>query len=388
VAELEVIDTVIEGTVPTSDSTPGHGIHATVGSSATIENVTIVDSSARGIDIAGNKPHDTIEITNSDIENNSIGVNVFGGDDFVIAGNTISSNREAGIRLDPFAETYNDEGTTFILAESNNIVENGVGVENQLEASDIDASLNWWGNASGPNAESANGVEGERVVQDPFLTAPIEDIEVDDVGDTKQFAQDVIAPADQDVTAVGFPGPVPQGYTVGDAFESVEGGNIFEYDRQEGTFVEVNGSDEISALDAFVITQNSNISDEDTQVVIEYANDLSVQPSVTIGSGFNLVAAPKLGDSSVVFNSPNEREVIYGTYGFPSDRSETALLRTEEASDRFVQFAFGPGRDNVVTPYGGYLIFSEGPRRIPAAIQGGATADQVINTLELNQTAT
>ncbi len=220
------------------------------------------------------------------------------------------------------------------------------------------------------------------------ISVETEDIEVDDVGDTKKFAQDVIAPAGQDVTAVGFPGPVPQGYTVGDAFENVEGGTIYEYDRQEGEFDQVNGSEEISALDAFVITQNSNISDEDTQVVIEYANELSVQPSVTIGSGFNLVAAPKLGDSSVVFNSPNEREVIYGTYGFPSDRSETALLRTEEASDRFVQFAFGPGRDNVVTPYGGYLIFSEDSRRIPAAVQGGATADQVINTLELNQTAT
>jgi hypothetical protein len=348
-------------------------------------------------------------IDDNTIQNNVIGIKISDFNDTdeeisaTVTGNEISSN-EDGIRVlddsDAGPAGTEPEGSANLsgfVVERNNIVDNtNSGITHEASADDnsIDASLNWWGNASGPNADSANDVEDdgtpgeELVAHDPFLTAPIEDIEVDDVGDTKQFAQDVIAPADQDVTAVGFPGPVPQGYTVGDAFEDVEGGAIFEYDRQEGEFNHVNGSEEISALDAFVITQNSNISDEDTQVVIEYANDLSVQPSVTIGSGFNLVAAPKLGDSSVVFNSPNEREVIYGTYGFPSDRSETALLSTEEASDRFVQFAFGPGRDNVVTPYGGYLIFSEDRRQIPGAVRGGATADEVINTLELNQTAT
>ena len=348
-------------------------------------------------------------IAENTVRDNTIGIKV---SDFAdtndeinarVERNEISSN-EDGIRVlddsDAGPAGTEPEGSANLggfVVERNNIVDNtNSGITHEASADDnsINASLNWWGNASGPNADSANDVEGDGtpgeglVAHDPFLTAPIEDIEVDDVGDTKQFAQDVIAPAGQDVTAVGFPGPVPDGYTVGDAFENVEGGAIFEYDRQNGEFDKVNGSEEISALDAFVITQNSSISNEDTQVVIEYADEFSQPPSVTIGSGFNLVAAPKLGDSSVVFNDPDEREVIYGTYGFPSDRSETALLRTERASDGFVQFGFGPGRDVVVTPYGGYLIFSDDSRRVVGAVRGGATADEVINTLELNQTAT
>jgi hypothetical protein len=264
-----------------------------------------------------------------------------------------------------------------------------IGISN--EADDVvDAKLNWYGSPRGPNAETANDVTVGNVGYDPFLTAPIEDIEVDDVGDTKKFAQDVIAPAGQDVTAVGFPGPVPEGYTVGKAFENVSGGAIYEYDRQAETFVLVTGSEEISALDAFVIAQNSTTSDESTQVVIEYAKtpDNPGSPSIeTIEPGFNLISPRSLGDAYGAFDAPSDRETIYGTYGAPLERSESAFLGPADQDTNFIETTFGPNQDDpVVTPYGGYLVFTQEERQITTFVQTGTTADEVINSL--NQTAT
>jgi hypothetical protein len=249
----------------------------------------------------------------------------------------------------------------------------------------LNADLNWWGTDRGPRG-SPNTSVSSGVVYDPFLTTQIESLEVDNVGDTKQFAQDVEAPADQDVTAVGFPGPTDQ--TIGDAFGNFDG-TIYEYSTENDTFEIVNDGDrEVSALDAFIITQNSSTTNEDIQVVIEYADtpDPGGRVRPAIEAGFNLVGAPGLGDSYAVFNSPTDREVIYGTYGQPADRSETALLMTENADSNFIETTFGQEQDDpVVTPYGGYLIYTEEQREIPTFVPTGVTADQVTNNL--NQTA-
>jgi hypothetical protein len=250
----------------------------------------------------------------------------------------------------------------------------------------LNADLNWWGTDRGPTG-SPNTSVSSGVVYDPFLTTPIENLEVDDVGDTKQFAQDIEAPADQDITAVGFPGPTDQ--TIGDAFGNFDG-TIYEYNTETDEFEIVNDGDrEINSLDAFIITQNSSTTNEDVQVVLEYADapDNPGSPGTkTIEPGFNLVGARGLGDSYDIFNAPTDREVIYGTYGQPADRSETALLMTENADSNFIESTFGPEQDDpVVTPYGGYLVYTEEQRSITTYVQTGVTADEVITNL--NQTA-
>jgi surface glycoprotein (TIGR04207 family) len=353
-------------------------------------------------------------VDNNTIQDNVVGIKISDFTDTneeisaLVIGNEISSN-EDGIRVldddgvgPAGTETAGNANLGTFVVRGNNIVDNtNSGITHEASGDDnaIDAALNWWGSDRGPNADSTNGVEGDGapgeglVVQDPFLTTQKENLEVglapDEVVNTTQFAQDVTAPAGQDVTAVGFPGPVPEGYTVGDAFEDVEGGAIYEYDRQADTFVQVTGSEDIDALDAFIVTQNSSISNEDTQVVIEYADtsdDLGSPRTKTIEPGFNLIGAPALGDSYTVFNAPTDREVIYGTYGQPSDLSETALLRTEYADKNFIESTFGPEQDDpVVSPYGGYLVYTEEQRSITTYVQTGTTAAEVIDNL--NQTA-
>lgn len=263
-----------------------------------------------------------------------------------------------------------------------------VGVANGADET-LDARLNWWGSDRGPGGESTNRVMGD-VAYDPFLTTPADNIE-GDVGDTQQFAQDVRVPTDQDIAAVGFPGPVPSGYTVGDAFSNFNG-TIYELNPQNDSFEPVtDGSREISALDAFVIVQDQNETlRDDVQVVIKYRNvaeDSAGSPDIkTIEPGFNLIAPRALADSYEAFNSPTDREVIYGTYGLPA--GQPAFLPTGEADPEFVESTFGPDQDDpVVTPYGGYLVFTEEQRPITTYVQSGVTADEIFNSENLNRTA-
>lgn len=112
VDDLRVADTTIRGTVASGDATPGHGIHATVDSNGSFTGLTVVDNAARGIDVAGNAPHETITIADSEISGNAVGVNVFGGESFDIVNNTVGPNAETGLQLDSYWETYNDAGVT------------------------------------------------------------------------------------------------------------------------------------------------------------------------------------------------------------------------------------------------------------------------------------
>lgn len=345
------------------------------------------DSDVLAISLTENPP-----TSNSDFDNDGTDERV-GPQDFLIENNTIDQ-LDAGSTAAVFVGGYEELG--FSEVRRNNILDGTVERFYSAEQKGADpdegdllrAPLNWWGNESGPNGASNTSV-GSQVAYDPFLTTPIKNLAVDDVGDTRQFAQDVIAPAGQDVTAVGFPGPVPDGYTVGDAFEDTEGAVIYEYSQEEGSFVQVTGSKEISALDAFVIAQNSDTSDEDTQIVIEYAKDPADpgSPGIkTIEPGFNLISPRSLGDAYGAFDAPSDRETIYGTYGAPLERSESAFLGPADQDTNFIHTTFGPDQDDpVVTPYGGYLVFTQEERQITTFVQTGTTADEVINNL--NQTA-
>ena len=262
-----------------------------------------------------------------------------------------------------------------------------IGVFNQ-DDDILDARLNWWGSNRGPRASSSSGIAGA-VGYDPFLTSPKENINADDVGDTQQFAQDIVVPADQEITAVGFPGPTDQ--TVGEAFSDFNG-TIYEYNRENGSFESVtDGSREISSLDAFVVTQDNNETKrKDVQVVIEYANAAPEEEfpgSKTIEPGFNFIAPRGVGDAYGAFNSPSDRETIYGTYSQPE--GDSAFLPVGSVVDpSFVESTFGPEQDDpVVNPYSGYLVFTEEERTITTYVQSGVTADEILNEQNLDRTA-
>jgi surface glycoprotein (TIGR04207 family) len=355
-------------------------------------------------------------VSSGTIENNEIdseganGILLASGDSYTVVGNDIRGtdqamaaafgfSGDATIRqntfdeIDEFPFAVGDADASGITFTRNNINDSGeFGVFNNGNGK-LNARLNWWGSDRGPNGGSSTDV-GDQVGYDPFLTTPIENIEVDDVGDTQQFAQDIYVPADQAVTAVGFPGPTDQ--TVGEAFSEFNG-SIYEYNRTAGSFEALDGDDadrEISSLDAFVITQSSNETmRKDVQVVIKYANAPADRESFgspgikTIEPGFNLIAPRGVGDAYDVFNSPSDREVIYGTYGQPE--GDSAFLPVGSVVDSpFVATSFAPDQEGpVANPYSGYLVFTEEERTITTNVLVGVTADEVLNEQNLDRTA-
>ena len=129
----------VEGCLVTHNHS--HGIQLHVGSSA---------------DIVGNRI----------VENAGFGIDVFYSPGVVIRHNVVQGH-SIGI--------LNASGTTVI--ERNEISGNRYGIQNLKSFFDIHAAHNYWGDASGPNAETDGGAgKGDRVtgrvVYRPFLTAP------------------------------------------------------------------------------------------------------------------------------------------------------------------------------------------------------------------------
>jgi len=356
-----------------------------------LTNIESPGGTAIGITFSENNRGDEPEDYKYDIDDDGNGERI-GPQDFDIRNNEISQVSA------PDARSVNIGGYEELgdhTASRNNISDGVVarffGDQAGFDPADadiLDARLNWWGNERGPRASSSSGIAGA-VGYDPFLVTPAENINADDVGDTQQFAQDVVVPADQEITAVGFPGPTDQ--TVGEAFSEFNG-TIYEYNRENGSFESVtDGSREISSLDAFVVTQDNNETKrKDVQVVIEYANAAPEEEfpgSKTIEPGFNFIAPRGVGDAYGAFNSPSDRETIYGTYSQPE--GDSAFLPVGSVVDpRFVESTFGPEQDDpVVNPYSGYLVFTEEERTITTYVQSGVTADEILNEQNLDRTA-
>jgi hypothetical protein len=249
----------------------------------------------------------------------------------------------------------------------------------------LDARLNWWGSDRGPRGESTNGIVGV-VGVDPFLTSQKENINADDVGDTQQFAQDVVVPGDQRITAVGFPGPTEQ--TVNEAFSDIpNGAAVYEFNRSDQTWDIADGGDQIGALDAFLVVRGDASPERaDDHVSFSYADtgDAPANPDAeTLTSGFNFIAAPALGNAYDVLGAPSDRDALYGQYPQPED--QTAFLRTENAETDFIELTFDDGNDPTVTPYTGYFVYTQEERGVPVIIGAGTTADEL--TTDLNRTA-
>lgn len=86
------------------------------------------------------------EITGNNIyENRKAGIQLYRVNDTTIEGNNIHDNTEYGILL------YHVLGFgTGYVVHLNNIVGNGIGVENDADNPELDATYNWWGSAFGP----------------------------------------------------------------------------------------------------------------------------------------------------------------------------------------------------------------------------------------------
>jgi uncharacterized repeat protein (TIGR01451 family) len=165
------------------------GINVCTGNStatidATIENNNLsAGGPGKGIKIGETVEHDAVGTVNATIEGNSISNWQHGiwlgltSNNVTINGNTITNNTEAasGIHINANVDVSN------ISAHFNNIEENqGYGVYNGGTGI-LDATNNWWGDASGPSGGVADPVTGkiadgtgdavsDNVKFDPFLS--------------------------------------------------------------------------------------------------------------------------------------------------------------------------------------------------------------------------
>ncbi len=134
-----------------------YGVEAGAGAQITVANSTISDC---------------LGVASSD-GSTSAGILVttyYGpGSEAVITGCTIT-NCTTGI-----AVGYDDDDTSVVTANYNNIFGNDMGIDN-LSSVEVDAENNWWGDPSGPNHSPGEGDPvSDNVDYDPWLTQPYGD---------------------------------------------------------------------------------------------------------------------------------------------------------------------------------------------------------------------
>jgi len=173
-SEIEISDTTVTNG---ADVYCGAILIQAFGAAATINNVIIDNVEVRGNGSAGIYLRATTgsitggSITNSHIENNNTGIYLYYNvSNVFISGNDILNNVTAGIVIADGAAAGNE-------AHNNNIVGNGIGVENQDTVDDFDATLNWWGDATGPyhataNAGGTGNPVSDNVLFDPWVGDP------------------------------------------------------------------------------------------------------------------------------------------------------------------------------------------------------------------------
>lgn len=153
----------------------GIDFDATIGnnSTVTITNNTISGNDSEGIDFDYYFQDDAMATVedNTITNNNGNGIEIWWVQDdatITIASNTISDNDNNGVDIDMDADNM------VTVSGCNDIFDNtGLGVFNH-SGYDVDATENWWGDASGPGGRGSGTGDAvsEDVDYDPWLTAP------------------------------------------------------------------------------------------------------------------------------------------------------------------------------------------------------------------------
>jgi len=161
----------------------------------------------------------------------------------------------------------------------------------------LDASENWWGDEDGPNGVNASSAEGNVATQ-PFLTAPIEELEETDDGTPRQFGTELRL--DSGVSTIAFPAPSER--TLNETVNTSNVETIYVFDNSEREWLgpgDYDPESEPDALDTFVVVVEEG---ETASIVMEFDNDFAVGEtflgSTEVESGeWNLVSPSLASDS-------------------------------------------------------------------------------------------
>ena len=303
-------ETIISGSITIGELT---------GSNVTIENLTITDYTDFGIRIVKVRAVDTFIIRNNTIqgvEGSLIGIQVDeveAGGTLTIEQNSISGN-ETGINL-LAAVAAGDIGF-------NNIVDNEVGLELLRVEHMVSASMNWWGDISGPEEENQNpGGIGDKIeLTDSLSYYPWL---------TREF-QTVL---DDNIAYFGYPmvwlntgwnimsTPValdPACDTWGEYVDLGDGLDVhatspaYRFNSQTQAWVALTSDDTLDPCDAIYVRMAS-----DDVAAIVYSPNVSV-PSKELYSGWNLVSLARLEEDGMPANEAlvTVEEVAGGLTGY------------------------------------------------------------------------
>lgn len=399
---LDIIDSTLTSETDTED---GIGLEYLAGgqSNTTVTNTTISDHAEEGIDLNGKDVNVTVTGGSTIEANGADGFNATASDSNTIIvndGTTVDNNGGTGIFADGNVTVTVDSATISndtngveienVTADSrvvsSTINANGVGLavnasevtpevtgntftneETDISTTDsdgatLDASLNYFGSANGPEAASAAGVD-DTVVYDPFLSENKTESSVSEVETTTEFAHDIVLPADT-IRTVGIPaGLAEDADTVGDVFDPDLNGTVYGWNASADQFETAAASDEVEAFDAFVI---ENSEDSPSVATIEYQSSFTrndfVPDTFEFEAGPNFVPAQEVGTVDEALFTGGDTDVV--VLPFASGENLYGDTRSDQVRDEFTtrsadgfagNFRSGVG-DEVVHPHVGYFV--------------------------------
>jgi hypothetical protein len=133
---------------------------------ATLSHTIIHESFGQALSASGNSSITSLTVEDSTIQDNSYnGINIDNSGTYILSiSRTIIQNNSTGI--------YLTGSNINAMVNHCNIYANTILGINNLTASIVDATQNWWGDASGPAPSgTGNGVSGNVTVM-PWLTSP------------------------------------------------------------------------------------------------------------------------------------------------------------------------------------------------------------------------
>ena len=399
---LEIVDSTLTSDVDTAD---GIGVEYTADAgNTTISDTTISTHAEAGVDAFNHLVNVTVTDSSVIQDNDGVGFNATGteGSTFVVEDSSeLASNNATGLFADNNvtvtvdSATVTDHDATGVEIEnatadssvvSSAIDVNDVGlavnasevtpevtgnnftnVDTDISTTDsagatLDASLNYFGTETGPEAASAAGVD-DTVVYDPFLTEDQTGSAVSDVETTTEFGHDIKLPADT-IRTVGIPATLADdANTVGDIFDPDLNGTVYAWNASSNQFERPSVDDEVEAFDAFVVE-----NDEDSPDVakIEYQSEFDrndfVPDTFEFEAGPNFVPAQEVGTVDEALFAGGDTDVV--ALPFASGDNLYGDTRSDQVRDEFVtptedgfsdNFRSGVG-DQTVHPHVGYFV--------------------------------
>jgi len=264
--------------------------------------------------------------------------------------------------IDATADTYSGVGYAIestdeaqVDADAQVVKDNTFGdvdaIQHKADSGTLDVTMNEWEdleNVSFKTDGFGSSVQnGGEIDYDPFLTSSPNANDFTRPGERTDFGHDLVVPADGEPHSVAFPTAVEG--NVGEVFGEFDG-TVYAYDGDEWEGGAEVRDEEISALDAFVVTVNED--EENLRIDFEYAESNDPAPSMTtadLEKGWNFVGAPTgnaNSDEAFAGSTADVTTVIDAIAGPNSETTPYGLDASREVSN--------PDR---VSPFKGYWVF-------------------------------